>query len=162
LRHPKKIDNRYIIKDVVRKGTNRPIKGVKKDIPEGIKAMKKVIILALEKTVSSTVTGPMDILSQTGVLWNQIFGLAPSSYFKVAIATVSGKPVECLNGVVIKPHFSIKEVKNTDLVIISSEDLQELEKTYRQTRPWLLKLFREGTTLAAFAPEPSCWPRPDC
>ncbi len=111
--------------------------------------MKKVTILALEKTVSSTVTGPMDIFSQAGVMWNQIFGLAPSPYFKVAIATVNGKPVECLNGVVIKPHFSIKEVKKTDLIIISAEDLQELERTYRQTRPWLLKLFEEGSTLAS-------------
>jgi transcriptional regulator GlxA family with amidase domain len=111
--------------------------------------LKNVTILALEKTVSSTVTGPMDIFSQAGVMWNQIFGLAPSPYFQVAIATVNGKPVECLNGVVIKPHFSIKEVKKTDLVIISAEDLQELEKTFRQTRPWLLKLFEEGATLAS-------------
>lgn len=111
--------------------------------------MKEVTILALGKTVSSTVTGPMDIFSQAGVMWNQIFGLAPSPYFKVAIATVSGKPVECLNGIFIKPHFSIKEVKKTDLVIISSEDLQELERTYRQTRPWLLNLFQEGATLAS-------------
>jgi len=111
--------------------------------------MKNITVLALEKTVASTVTGPMDIFSQAGVMWNQIFGLAPNPYFKVAIATVNGKPVKCLNGVVIKPHFSIQEVKQTDLVIISAEDLQELEKTYRQTRPWLLKLFEAGTTLAS-------------
>lgn len=111
--------------------------------------MKEVTILALEKTVASTVTGPMDIFSQAGVLWNQIFGLAPSPYFRVSIATVDGRPVECLNGVIIKPHFSLREVKKTDLVIISAEDLQELEKTYHRTRPWLLKQVEEGATLAS-------------
>ena len=111
--------------------------------------MKNITILALEKTVASTVTGPMDIFSQAGVMWNRIFGLAPSPCFKVTIATVDGKPVECLNGVVIKPHFSIKEVKKTDLIIISAENLEELERTYRKTCPWLLNLYEEGATLAS-------------
>jgi transcriptional regulator GlxA family with amidase domain len=111
--------------------------------------MKKVTILALERTVASTVTGPMDIFSLAGVMWNQIFGLAPSPYFQVAIASVNGKPVECLNNVVIKPHFSIKEVKTSDLIIISAEDLPALEKTYQKTRPWLLGHYSQGATLAS-------------
>jgi transcriptional regulator GlxA family with amidase domain len=111
--------------------------------------VKKVTILALEKTVASTVTGPMDIFSLAGILWNQIFDLAPSPYFQVAIASVNGKPVECLNGVVIKPHFSMKEVEHTDLIIISAEDLPALEKTYQQTRPWLLRHYSQGATLAS-------------
>jgi transcriptional regulator GlxA family with amidase domain len=111
--------------------------------------VKKVTILALEKTVASTVTGPMDIFSLAGVLWNQIFDLAPSPYFQVAIASVTGKPVECLNSVVIKPHFSIKDVGHTDLIIISAEDLPALEETYQQTRPWLLRHYSQGATLAS-------------
>ena len=111
--------------------------------------MKKITILALERTVASTVTGPLDIFGLAGVLWNQISGLAANPYFQVSIATVTGRPIECLNGLVIKPHGSIKMVSHPDLVIISAEDLGELEKTYQQTRPWLLKLHDQGTTLAS-------------
>jgi hypothetical protein len=91
--------------------------------------MKKVAILALKKTVASTVTGPMDIFSQAGVLWNRLFGLTPNPYFQVSIVSVDGQPVECLNQVVLKPHLPLPGVEKFDLVIISAEDLQELEKS---------------------------------
>jgi len=111
--------------------------------------MKKVTILALDGTIGSTVTGPVDIFSQAGVLWNQICGVKPNPCFQVAIATVDGKPARCVNGVLIQPHFSIEEVKETDLVIISAEDLDFLEGTYPSTTPWLLKHFEAGSTLAS-------------
>jgi len=112
-------------------------------------AMKHITILALDGTVASTVTGPTDIFSLAGVLWNQICGVQPEPYFKVVIASVQGKPVNCLNGIVIQPHLSLDEVKKTDLIIISAEDLATLEPTSRRTSPWLLKHYKAGSTLAS-------------
>jgi len=50
--------------------------------------MKHITILALDGTIASTVTGPTDIFSLAGVLWNQICGVQPEPYFKVFIASV--------------------------------------------------------------------------
>jgi transcriptional regulator GlxA family with amidase domain len=111
--------------------------------------MKHITMLALDGTVASTVTGPTDIFGLAGVIWNQICGVQPEPYFKVVIASVRGKPVQCVNGIVIQPHLSLDEVKKTDLIIISAEDLAALDATSRRTIPWLLKHHKAGTTLAS-------------
>jgi transcriptional regulator GlxA family with amidase domain len=111
--------------------------------------MKHITILALDGTVASTVTGPTDIFGLAGVLWNQICGVQPEPYFKVVIASVKGKPVKCVNGIVIQPHLSLDEVRRTDLIIISAEDLAALDAASRQAIPWLLKHHKAGTTLAS-------------
>ncbi|MGE5842962.1 MAG: hypothetical protein ACM335_11820, partial [Deltaproteobacteria bacterium] len=90
-------------------------------------------MLALDGTVASTVTGPTDIFSLAGVLWNQIHGVRPEPYFKVVIASDKGKPVRCVNRIVIQPHLSLEKVEHTDLIIVSAEDLASLESTSRRT-----------------------------
>jgi len=127
------------------KGT---IMGCRKANSEG-DSMKHITILALDGTIASTVTGPADIFSLAGVLWNRIRGVQPEPSFKVVIASVRGKPVECVNGIVIRPHLSLEKVQNTDLVIISAEDLGMLDATSQRTVPWLLKHHRAGSTLAS-------------
>ncbi len=111
--------------------------------------MKHITLLALDGTIASTVTGPTDIFSLAGVLWNQICGFQPEPYFKVVIASVRGRPVKCVNGIVIQPHLSLDEVKKTDLIIISAEDIAALDATSRHTAPWLLKHHKAGSTLAS-------------
>ncbi len=59
--------------------------------------MKKVIILASEDCLFSTVGGPMDIFLQAGMLWNGIQGIEASPYFEVRIATLDGQPVMATN-----------------------------------------------------------------
>jgi transcriptional regulator GlxA family with amidase domain len=111
--------------------------------------VKRVTILALDRTMASTVTGPMDIFSQAGVLWNQIRGFDPEPRFRVEVATVDGRPVECLNQVRIQPHASIAKIQKTDLVIISSEDLSVLSNARKETVPWLVDRFEEGASIAS-------------
>lgn len=111
--------------------------------------MKQIVILALDGTIASTATGPADIFSLAGVLWNRIRGVQPEPYFKVTMASVTGKSVACVNGIVIQPHLSIEEVKEADLVIISAEDLGVLEATSRSTVPWLVRRHESGATLAS-------------
>jgi len=123
--------------------------GGRKATPPQGDPMKHITILALDGTIASTVTGPADIFSLAGVLWNRICGVQPEPYFKVVIASVQGKPVGCVNGIVIQPHLSLEEVKRTDLIIISAEDLAVLDATSRRTVPWLLKHHKAGSTLAS-------------
>lgn len=106
-------------------------------------------ILALERTMASTVTGPLDIFSQAGVLWNQIGGLDPEPRFRVEIATVDGGAVECLNQVRIQPHTAMDKVKYTDLVIISSEDLSVLSEARKKVVPWVIDRFKNGASIAS-------------
>jgi transcriptional regulator GlxA family with amidase domain len=116
---------------------------------EEMTEVKRVTILALEKTMASTVTGPLDIFCQAGVLWNQIGGLDPEPRFRVEIATVDGRSVECLNQVRIQPHTSMEDVKHTDLVIISSEDLAVLSEAREEAVPWLVDRFENGASIAS-------------
>jgi transcriptional regulator GlxA family with amidase domain len=119
------------------------------DFNREVTEVKRVTILALNRTMASTVTGPMDIFSQAGVLWNQISGFDPEPRFRVEIATVDGRPVECLNQVRIQPHASIDGIKKTDLVIISSEDLAVLSDACKEAVPWLVDRFEDGASIAS-------------
>ncbi len=40
--------------------------------------MKKVVILAAENTILSTIASPMDMFLQVGVLWNVTMGEEPA------------------------------------------------------------------------------------
>ena len=79
--------------------------------------MINVIILAAEHCLMSSVAGTMDVLSQTGRLWNGIVGIDPSPYFDVKIVTLDGKPVLASNQVMITPHCSLDEVDDVDFAV---------------------------------------------
>lgn len=111
--------------------------------------LRKVTVLALENAMSSTATGPLDIFSLTGILWNKICSLPLQPYFDAKLVSVDGKKVTCLNQTELKPHCGINDVKKTDLIIISSTDLNSLERYKKLITPWLLKQFKQGSTLAA-------------
>ena len=52
--------------------------------------MKKVVILAMENSVLSTIASPMDMLLQAGVLWNITMGEQPQPLFDVKIVAADG------------------------------------------------------------------------
>jgi transcriptional regulator GlxA family with amidase domain len=113
--------------------------------------MKKVIILASEHCLFSSVGGPMDIFLQAGMLWNGILGIKPSPYFEVKIATLDGLPVMATNQVSITPHCSIDEVGHVDLVLIPSQGFQfgVQDQKFLKRVEWLKKCYREGADLAS-------------
>ena len=113
--------------------------------------MKKVIILASEHCLFSSVGGPMDMFLQAGMLWNGILGIKPSPYFEVKIATVDGLPVMATNQVSITPHCSIDEVAHVDLVLIPSQGFKfgvQDENSIKRVE-WLQKCYRQGADLAS-------------
>ncbi len=58
--------------------------------------MKKVVILAAENCVLSTIASPMDMFLQVGVLWNVTMGKIPDRIFEVKIVTSDGQAVMAL------------------------------------------------------------------
>ena len=49
--------------------------------------MKSVTVLAMQNTMAATVTSPMDVFYQAGVMWNFFYGKAVTPYFDVRMVT---------------------------------------------------------------------------
>jgi transcriptional regulator GlxA family with amidase domain len=111
--------------------------------------MKNITILALDNAISSSVMGTMDIFCQAGLTWNYFFKKDPVPYFKVEIVTQDGEPTTCLNRVKIHPHRAAKDIKSTDVIIVSSFfDFRTL-KSNKGVLNWLKKHYDKGTTIAS-------------
>jgi transcriptional regulator GlxA family with amidase domain len=112
--------------------------------------MKKVTILAMQNTMSSAVTGPLEVFAQTGVMWNHFNGKPMAPRFEVGVVTTHGRPFKCLSGVRIVPDGSIHDIDRTDLVVISS--ILDIEKTMRvqpEAVDWIRRRYRQGAHVAS-------------
>ncbi len=112
--------------------------------------MKSVTILALQNTMSSAVIGPLEVFSQTGVMWNYFNDEPITPYFDVRLVTTHGRPFKCLSGVRIVPDGSIHDVDRTDLVVISS--ILDIEKTLRvqpEAVDWIRSRYNRGAHVAS-------------
>lgn len=112
--------------------------------------MKTVTILALTNTGASTVTGPMDVFHLAGILWNEGRGEKVTPYFNVEVVSDDGKPVRCLNRLLIQPHCAMGEVKQTDLIVVAS--ILDIEKTLQyqgKVIEWLTEHYRKGAAIAS-------------
>ncbi|MEH6478447.1 MAG: helix-turn-helix domain-containing protein, partial [Sneathiella sp.] len=113
--------------------------------------MKKVVILASEGCVLSTIASPMDMFLQAGVMWNVTMGKRPDPAFEVKIVTSDGQPVMALNQVPVVPACSMHDIKDVDLIIIPSQgfffDLQSEAHIARVD--WLGKWSKNGADLAS-------------
>lgn len=111
--------------------------------------MKNVTILAMFNTMASTITGPMDIFYQAGILWNFFNREKVTPHFKVKIATSNGAPFRCLNGVRMIPEMAMGDVQETDLIIISSIlDIDRTLEVQGEVIDWLIERHQAGTHIA--------------
>jgi len=113
--------------------------------------MKKVVILAAENCVLSTVASPMDMFLQVGTLWNLTMGEHPEPKFEVKIATSDGQAVMALNQVPVVPHCSMHDITDVDLVIIPSQSffLDAQSEAHVERVEWLKMMHQKGTDLAS-------------
>jgi len=113
--------------------------------------MKDITIVALDTSVASTFTGPMDVFSLSGILWNGISGRNPAPDFAVRIATKDGKPVNCLNGITLTPHCSIHDIQKTDLVMVSAitGSISEALEANRDIVTWLKEQYKNGAWISS-------------
>ncbi|MDL2274604.1 helix-turn-helix domain-containing protein [Desulfosarcina sp. OttesenSCG-928-G10] len=112
--------------------------------------MLTVVVLALHQTSASTITGPMDVFHQAGVMWNRFKGKQVTPFFQVRVATLTGEPFICANGVRMAADGAIEEMNNADLIIVSS--ISHIETGIRLHRPaidWLETQYRRGAHIAS-------------
>jgi len=112
--------------------------------------MKNVTILGLYNSMATTIFGPMDILNQAGRLWNRLAQRPHTPLFKVTIASADGAPIRSVNGIRIEPHCSIKEIDQTDLIIIASATyIDKILEGNPELPDWLRHHYGRGAHVAS-------------
>lgn len=109
-----------------------------------------IAILALNDSMATTITGPMDVFSMSGILYERFKNKPPVQYFNVKIVTSDGNPVRCINNLLITPHCSIEECGRPDMVIIPG--ILNLDTTLANNDmilDWLKRLHSKGCQLTA-------------
>jgi len=115
----------------------------------GQKTLNRVTILGMPNTLPTTLTGPLDVFSQAGQLWQLLCEGMPSPLFSVELVSPAGKEIRCMNGLGIKPHRSMLEVKSTDLIIITAADISDRRPWHKAIIPWLYEHLEAGTKIAS-------------
>lgn len=111
--------------------------------------MKSVTVLAMLNTMAATVTSPMDVFYQAGVMWNFFNKKAAAPFFDIGLVTSNGEPFRCLNGVRMLPDGSIHDVHKTDLIVVSSLlDIDKVLERQGEVVDWLKKMHRQGSHIA--------------
>src|SRR5580765_477351 len=113
--------------------------------------MTNVTVLLVEGTFASTATGPMEVFSHTGMLWNFLTGKKQAPQFKVTTASVDGKAVVCDGAIKVIPEFAIQDIRKTDLIFIPTTGLNidNLGELYGPVLPWLRRWHKRGTAIAS-------------
>jgi transcriptional regulator GlxA family with amidase domain len=113
--------------------------------------MKKVVILAAQHCVLSTVAAPMDMFLQAGVLWNDMMGQPRTPLFEVKIVTFDGQPVMAQNEVPVVPSCAMTAVEDPDLIIIPSQgfSFDPQSREFNDRVNWLKGWYDKGADLAS-------------
>jgi len=109
----------------------------------------KVAVLALDNSVAATITGPQDVLSMTGILYEMACSKEPVHYFSVRVVTSDGKPKRCFNNLQIMPHCSMHEWKPDVVIIPGILNLDVTLESNRDVIGWLREQYDRGCILAA-------------
>jgi transcriptional regulator GlxA family with amidase domain len=113
--------------------------------------MNKVVILAAENTILSTIASPMDMFLQAGVLWNVTMGEEPTPKFDVKIVTSDGRPVMALNQFPVIPACAMHDIEDADVIIIPSQGFlfDSQDKDHSDRIEWLKTWYEKGSDLAS-------------
>jgi transcriptional regulator GlxA family with amidase domain len=100
--------------------------------------------------MATTIFGPMDILNQAGRLWNRLTKTPHTPFFKVNIASADGAPIQSVNRIRIEPHCSIKEIEQTDLIIIASATyIDKILEQNPELPDWIRRHYNRGAHVAS-------------
>ncbi len=115
---------------------------------------KHATILALGKSSITQVYGLHEILSEAGVLWDEIHDAETQPHFTVDIATPDGNAVLCRPAAQkVDPDRSIDEIEETDVVLVASghTDPHSLEDLRPTAGRWITKMYAQGSVVAGIA-----------
>ena len=110
---------------------------------------QNVAVLALNDTVATTVIGPQDVFSMTGVLYERTQCKEPVHYFNVQVVTPDGKPVRCYNNLLMTPHCSMEECDPDIVVIPGILNIDETLSANGAAIEWLKSLYDRNCVLMA-------------
>lgn len=112
--------------------------------------VRRVTIIGCYNVMATTLFGPMDILNQAGRLWNRVTNVPQQPLFDVTIASSDGKPIQCLNHILVQPHCSIEAIHETDLIVIASTTyIDEILETDPGLVPWIVRQYNRGAHVAS-------------
>lgn len=101
--------------------------------------------------LSSAAIGPLEVFSNTGVIWNALLGEDIRAPFQVITASVDGMPVYFEGGITINPDRSISQIRKTDLIFIPTIGLDVDTAFARNSKmiPFIRRQAEKGTMIAA-------------
>ena len=82
--------------------------------------MIKVCLLGFDYAVATSITGVVDLLSTAGTAWNYFQGRNLEPKFDVRVATAGGRPIRCLNNMVLDAHLDFRSIGQVDMLIVPS------------------------------------------
>jgi transcriptional regulator GlxA family with amidase domain len=80
--------------------------------------MIRVAIIGFDGAFGSAITGPSDLLSQSGITWNRIYGQPRRPRFTVEVVSAGGKPITCVNNLRLQPHGALETLPPPDVLIV--------------------------------------------
>jgi transcriptional regulator GlxA family with amidase domain len=114
-------------------------------------AMLDVTVVLLDDGYASTALMPIEVFHSAGALWRELHGETPEPRFRVATASIDGKPVRSpYAGLSMSPQTSIDAVTRTDIAIVPTSGLALDEKLIENSAllPWLRRQHEQGAYLA--------------
>ena len=112
--------------------------------------MKRISILVFEDCTSIAMVGTMEIFRKASDIYQQVTG-SENPFFEVELVSEKGRYVKTSNGYPVYCHKTIKEVSNTDLVVIPALEMDIDSKLQRNQAfiPWIQQQYAQGADLAS-------------
>lgn len=113
--------------------------------------MHKVTILGFEQAYASAITGALDLFSLAGVTWQIMQGLKPQQMFDVQLASIGGKPINCINQLQLNSQIAIEDVTSTDLLMIPTigGQVEHVLANSRALLPHIIHHYQAGADIAS-------------
>lgn len=90
--------------------------------------MINVSVLGFDYAFATSIVGVIDLLSTAGTAWNYFQGKILAPKFHVQLASRDGKPIRCLNNVVLQADCSFAQIGTPDILLVPSIGA-DVEKT---------------------------------
>jgi transcriptional regulator GlxA family with amidase domain len=116
----------------------------------GPKAVLDVTVVVQHGGYPSAAIAPLEVFHSAGVLWHSLRGETVQPRFRVQTASIDGGPVKTLCSLGLTPEFAIKDIKQTDVIIVAPSGKDFTDEIAQNTSllPWLRKWHSLGAYIA--------------
>lgn len=113
--------------------------------------MFQVQVVCFQQALASAVTGVIDLFALAGVTWQRLNREAPSPLFEVKMISADGSAVQCINQIVLQPHYCFAAAPEADLLLVPTigGDIETVLAQQTCTIEWLRQQHENGIDIAA-------------